>query len=99
MMATSNFDHRLTHTHTHMVLSLGAELSFGTRSMLRSFRKQINNMLLLILEAENNYHVEAPILLQKNSKLYIMKNLIQFFSFIIMPFKKTVLLNLTFLNA
>ena len=42
-------------------------------------------MLLLILEAENNY-VEAPILLQKNSKLHIMKNLIQFFSFIIMPF-------------
>ena len=84
MMA--NFDHRLTHTHTHMVLSLGAELSFGTRSMLRSFRKQINNMLLLILEAQNNYHVEASILLQKNSKLHIMKNLIQFFSFIIMPF-------------
>ena len=27
-------------------------------------------MLLLILEAENNYHVEAPILLQKNSKLH-----------------------------
>ena len=53
--------------------------------MLRSFTKHINNMLLLIFEAENNY-VEAPILLQKNSKLHIMKNLIQFFSFIIMPF-------------
>ena len=91
MMA--NIDRRLTHTHTHTVRSLGSELSFGTQSMLRSFRKQINNLLLLILEDENNYHVEAPILLQKNSKLYIMKNLIPFFSF------KTVLLLVTFLNA
>ena len=86
MMA--NLDRGLTHTHTqNMVILLGSELSFGTRSVLRSFRKQINNMLLLILEAENNkLYVEAPILLQKNSKLHIMKNLIQFFSFIIMPF-------------
>ena len=83
MMA--NLDCGLTHTRTHRVLSLGKEISFGPRSVLRSFRKHINNMMLLTLEAENNY-VEAPILLQKNSKLHIMKNLIQFFSCIIMPF-------------
>ena len=62
MMA--NFDPGLS-THIHTVLSLGSELSFGTPSVLRSFRKyRFNNMLLLMLEAKNNY-VEAPILLQK----------------------------------
>ena len=86
MMA--NLDRGLTHTHTqNMVILLGSELSFGTQSVLRSLRKQINNMLLLIVEAKNNYHVEAPILLQKNNKLHIMKNLIQFFSFILCLFK------------
>ena len=60
MMA--NFDHGLS-THIHTVLSLGSELSFGTPSVLRSFRKYINNMLLLMLETKNNY-VEVPILLQ-----------------------------------
>ena len=59
MMA--NLDRGLTHTHTqNMVILLGSELSFGTRSVLRSFRKQINNMLLLIVEAKNNIMLRHP---------------------------------------
>ena len=69
--------------------------------MLRSFRKHINNMLLLILEAENN-NVEAPILLIKSNHQIthtrgLLLMLTQFYN-IYYAFLKTVLLNLTFLN-
>ena len=50
------------------------------REILKNIPSNINNMLLSILEAKDDY-VEAPILLQKIAN-YSMNSLIQFCSYI-----------------